>query len=657
MERQCFEDEEIAAEMNSRFVCIKVDREERPDIDQLYMTALQVLTRQGGWPMSVFLTPDLRPFFAGTYFPPADSGGRPGFPRVLKAIEDAYRNRPEDVNASAEQVVSILRQMARPRRAAIPIKIGRDWVRELIDRAAADFDPQNGGFGSSPKFPQETLLELLLVYLRGNPDADLLGILKHSLDAMAYGGIRDHLGGAFHRYSTDAHWLVPHFEIMLYDNAMLLWIYAEAHRQTGEMRYAAIARGIADFVLSEMRAPSGGFFTAFDAESDAQEGASYLWTREEVREALGDHPEAERFLRIYGLDDGPNFADPHHGNGMPDKNVLYLADAGDGAPLLDEKLAEMRGILLDVRRRRKQPMLDTKILTSWNALMIRGLARAGEILKEERYLSAARAAAGFLLSHHRDSGGGLLRVSTGGAAAHRAFLDDYAFFIQALLALGMRDDAKQLSKIMQERFSAGPDGGFFYTDAAATDLIVRQIIGSDSPLPSGNGIAAMGLLELGESEEALRTISAFAGQMESAGEGMSALVQAALLYVNAHGETRTAGVTDSDRIASPAELAAEVLKVELSWQSPKVLRVSCRVAAGYHLNAHDAASASTQVRAAGADVESIEYPPGELSGNFEIFLSLKAPATKGFDLAISYQACDASACLPIITRRFAVSPN
>jgi uncharacterized protein YyaL (SSP411 family) len=262
-----------------------------------------------------------------------------------------------------------------------------------------------------------------------------------------------------------------------------------------------------------------------------------------------------------------------------------------------------------------------------------------------------------LLWHHRDSGGGLLRVSTGGAAAHRAFLDDYAFFIQALLSLGMRDDAGQLSKIMQGRFSAGPDGGFFYTDEAATDLIVRQMIGSDSPLPSGNGVAAMGLLELGESEEALRTISAFAGQMESAGEGMSALVQAALLYVNAHGEARTAAVTDPDRIASPAELAAEVLKVELSWQSPKVLRVSCRVAAGYHLNAHDAASASTQVRAAGADVESIEYPPGELSGNFEIFLSLKAPATKGFDLAISYQACDASACLPIITRRFAVSPN
>ncbi len=274
MERQCFEDDEIAAEMNSRFINVKVDREERPDIDQLYMTALQVLTRQGGWPMSIFLTPDLRPFFAGTYFPPNDSHGRPGFPKVLAAVEDAYRNRPGDVTATAEQVTAVLRQMSRPRPSAVPIKIDRPWIRQLIDRAAADFDPDNGGFGAAPKFPQQTLLELLLVYLRDNPDPDLLAIVKKSLDAMAYGGIRDHLGGAFHRYSTDARWLVPHFEIMLYDNAMLLWIYAEAHRQTGELRYAAVARGIADFLLAEMTAPSGAFFTAFDAEVDAQEGAA-----------------------------------------------------------------------------------------------------------------------------------------------------------------------------------------------------------------------------------------------------------------------------------------------------------------------------------------------------------------------------------------------
>jgi uncharacterized protein len=657
MERQCFEDDEIAADMNSRFVCIKVDREERPDIDQLYMTATQILTRQGGWPMSVFLAPDLRPFFAGTYFPPTDSYGRPGFPRVLAAIEDAYKNRNEDVTASAEQVTALLRQMSRPRRSAAPIKIDPSWIRERIDRAAADFDPQNGGFGTSPKFPQQTLLELLLTYLKDNPDPDLLSIVQKSLDAMAYGGIRDHLGGAFHRYSTDARWLVPHFEIMLYDNAMLLWIYAEAHRQTGELRYAAIARGIADFVLSDLTAPTGAFFTALDAETEAQEGATYLWTRAEAQEALADHPEAARFLRTYGLEDGPNFADPHHGNGMPDKNVLYLAEPENGAPLLDEKLAEMRHMLLKTRRQRKQPMLDTKILTSWNALMIRGLAHAGAILKEPRYTRAAKSAADFLLSHHRDSEGGLLRVSTTGPAKHHAFLDDYAFLIQALLSLSMQDEAAQLAKIMHQRFSAGPEGGFFYTDDRATDLIVRQMVGSDSPLPSGNGIAAIALLELNQPQEALQTISAFAGQLETTSEGMSALLQAAMLYVKRHGDVQTTAAADAEHLPSPAELAAEVLKIEINWQTPTQLKMICQIADGYHLNAHDAATAPTQLRLTGTEVESIQYPPGELHENFEIKITLKFPPQKNFELALSYQACNDTACLPITTKRFAAQPN
>jgi uncharacterized protein len=302
-------------------------------------------------------------------------------------------------------------------------------------------------------------------------------------------------------------------------------------------------------------------------------------------------------------------------------------------------------------------MLDTKILTSWNALMIRGLAHAGAILNEDRYLRAAKAAANFLLSNHRDSTGGLFRVSTGGAAKHRAFLDDYAFLIQALLSLFMREEASQLSQIMEQRFSAGSDGGFFYTDEAATDLIVRQMVGGDSPLPSGNGIAAIALLELGQSREAFQTISAFAGQMESVGESMSALVQAAWLYVKAHGELQTTAATNPDHLASPAELAADVLKVEITWQTPTLLRLSCRVAEGYHLNAHDAATAPTQLRAAGVEIDSIQYPPGELQGKFEIALNLKSPATQKFDLAISYQACDASACLPIVTRRFAAIPN
>ncbi|HEX4054108.1 MAG TPA: DUF255 domain-containing protein [Tepidisphaeraceae bacterium] len=655
MERECFENDDIAAEMNRRFVCIKVDREERPDIDQLYMTALQVMTRQGGWPMNVFLTPDLRPFFAGTYFPPEDSYGRPGFARILTAVEEAYQNRSDEVNASAEQVVAILRQMSRPRRGAAAIRIDHPFVREMIDRAAADFDDQNGGFGAAPKFPQQTLLELILIYLRDHSDAKLMDIVKKSLDAMAYGGIRDHLGGGFHRYSTDARWLVPHFEIMLYDNAMLLWSYAEAHRHTGEARYAAVARGIADFVLSDMTAPGGGFFTALDAEVDAQEGASYLWTRQEAADALADDSEAARFLRVYGLDDGPNFADPHHGNGMPDKNVLYLAEPGDGSALFDEKLGRLRQILLNVRRQRKQPMLDRKILTSWNALMIRGLAHAGSVLREERYVRAAQKAADFLWSSHRDAEGGLLRVSTGRAAKHRGFLDDYAFLIQALLILSRREDAEQLARIMQERFSSGPDGGFFYTDERASDLIVRQMIGSDSPLPSGNGVAAMALLELGQLQKARDTIAAFADQVQSVGQGMSALVEAAYLFVKDHGALETAAGADRDRAPSPGELAAEVVEIETSWESPVVLRVKCRVAERFHLNAHDAVEVPTRLAAKGVAVESVEYPAGELRGRFEIVMRLKSPVAGEFELALSYQACDASACLPMVTRRLKMS--
>jgi hypothetical protein len=657
MERECFENDGIAEQMNRAFVNIKIDREERPDVDQLYMTAVQVITRQGGWPMSVFLTPDLRPFFAGTYFPPTDSHGRPGFPKILAAVEDAFRNRRDEVNASAEQITGILRQISRPRRPAVSTKIDQAWVKRLIDTSTADFDEEYGGFGTAPKFPRETLLELLLVYLRESPDRELRRMLTRSLDAMAHGGIRDHLGGGFHRYSTDARWLVPHFEIMLYDNAMLLWIYAEAHRQTGQSRYAAIARGIADFVLREMTADTGGFYTAFDAEVDGKEGDNYLWTRREVSDALAGKSDAEKFCGVYGLDDGPNFNDPHHGDGVPDRNVLFLAEPDGGSALTDPELERSRQILYGIRRARKQPILDRKILTSWNALMIRGLSHAATILNEPRYLKAAKACADFLLGTHRNADGGLLRVSVGAAAKQPAFLDDYAFLISALLVLSGRDyhdRAAELAKIMRDRFSAGADGGFFYTDEQSTDLIVRQMVGSDSPLPSGNGVAAMALLELGDWKAAEATISAFAGQMEGAGEGMSALVQAAMLYVRKRGEIMVAGESRPEFPRSPAELAAYVTDMDAEWDGP-LLRVTCRVAPGYHLNAHDAAVEPTRLTVTGGAVEAIEFPPGELRNRFEISVRFKSVPPGTLKLNLSYQACDASACLPPTTRTIEIA--
>ncbi|HMB96276.1 MAG TPA: thioredoxin domain-containing protein, partial [Tepidisphaeraceae bacterium] len=567
MERQCFEIESIAAVMNEHFINIKVDREERPDVDQLYMLAVQILTHHGGWPMSVFLTPDLRPFYGGTYFPPTDSQGRPGFPTVLRAISDAYHNRRDDVNRSAEQLVNILQQIAKPQAAGEAITIDDSFIRNLIERSIADYDSINGGFGSAPKFPRETLLELLLQSQIANRKSQ---ILTHSLDAMANGGIRDHLGGGFHRYSTDAKWLVPHFEIMLYDNAMLGWCYVEAFRQTGEKRYARIARGIFDFVLREMTSPAGAFYTAIDAEVDAMEGDPYLWTAAEVETILGQS-DAKLFNKAYGLDRGPNFADPHHGSGEPDKNVLYLPDG----PAMedDSRIVAIREKLYQARQQRKQPSLDTKIITSWNALMIRALAHGGEILKEDRYTQAAAKAADFLLQNHRKIDGTIYRTSRDGKKKYAGFLDDYAFLAQALLELKWNDKAAALAKVMLEKFYDESDGGFFFTERNADELIVRQKVASDSPLPSGNAIAAMVMLELGDRETAKRTLAIFANQLSQQGEGMSAMIQAALEYVNRFGPLTVSRSESSstDQPLAPEELAKQVVRIETDWINPSEL--------------------------------------------------------------------------------------
>jgi uncharacterized protein YyaL (SSP411 family) len=693
MERQCFESPPIAAEMNRRFINIKVDREERPDIDQLYMTAVQFMARQGGWPMSVFLTPDLRPFFGGTYFPPQDAHGRPGFPRILAAVEDAYRNRQSDVNESADQIVRALKKMSRPQPPSQPFTLDEAWIDRMIARSTTDFDEVLGGFGSAPKFPRQTLLELILRKLATREDKALRRMLNVSLDAMMHGGIRDHLGGAFHRYSTDAQWLVPHFEIMLYDNAMLLWIYAEAYSQTKDPRYAAVARSIAKFVRDQMTSPAGGFYTALDAEVDAAEGANYLWTRDQVRDALAgavSEEEIARFLRVYGLDEGPNFADPHQGNGIPDSNVLFLFEPGEGASsaLLDANLSKARQILHAARQQRKQPRLDNKVLTSWNGLMIRGMAHAGKILADPELIAAAANAADYLLQSHREpeskAAGGLLRSSVNGIAKHPDFLDDYAFLAQALLALAeagggekRRRQAQELAAEMKQKFYAPGTGGFFYTQEGAGDLIVRQMAGTDSPLPSGNGIAAQVLLHLGDTKPARVTVEIFAGHMQSMGEGMSALVQAAMECVTKTGNIEVQAGTPGgeNRPPSPEQLAEQAMDLSGTWIDDRSLELVCVIASGSHVNASDARQplVGLQVIAAteaASMVESIEYPPGTkkhlefaegdaisiYEGEVRVVIRLKQPlrAQAELPLTVVYQPCDDRACLPIVRRRLLV---
>ncbi|MGH7178422.1 MAG: thioredoxin domain-containing protein, partial [Tepidisphaeraceae bacterium] len=534
MERESFESDATAAAMNELFINIKVDREERPDVDQLYMTAVQVLSGHGGWPMSVFLMPDLRPFYGGTYFPPQDMHGRAGFATVLRAVSDAYKSRRDEIDQSASQLTGVLQRLAAPAPPGEPITIGQSLIGDLIRDSISEYDPVNGGFGTAPKFPRETLLELLLQSQSTDRKPQIDQMLRHTLDAMANGGIRDHLGGGFHRYSTDAKWLVPHFEIMLYDNAMLGWIYVEASHRFGDQRYARVARGICDFVVREMTDPRGGFYTAIDAEVDSHEGQNYLWTRAQIEQVLSKD-QAMLFCAAYGVDRGPNFADPHHGRGVPQANVLYLSDP---AAETDPQLVNARRKLLEARKQRKQPALDNKIITSWNALMIRALAHAGKVLGAGEYLEAARKGGQFLLRNHVDEFGVLHRTSRDGRVGSAGFLDDYAFLIQALLALDeatgtnqFHTDAQKLADAMTTRFSDS-SGGFYFTDANAPDVIVRQKTATDSPLPSGNAIAAMVLRELGNSDASRNVIAAFAGQLTSNADSMSAMLQAALKHVH-----------------------------------------------------------------------------------------------------------------------------
>jgi uncharacterized protein YyaL (SSP411 family) len=692
MERESFENPDVAAEMNQRFINIKVDREERPDVDQLYMTSVQIMTHHGGWPMSVFLTPDLRPFYGGTYFPPNDHGNRPGFVTLLKAIDDAWKNRKADVEKSTDQITDLLQQLAEPPPPSADVTIDGDFVERLIERSASDYDARLGGFGAAPKFPRQTLLELLLVYNRHAPNAARAAKVFHTLDCMAHGGIRDQLGGAFHRYSTDAEWLVPHFEIMLYDNAMLAWCYIEAYRQTEDRRYSSVARGILDFVLREMTSPQGAFYTAFDAEVDAEEGQTYLWTRAEVEatlaEAMVEDPKAEakihRFCRVYGLDDGPNFADPHHGNGLPEKNILYLAEpAGDKVPaLLDQDLCKMREILLAARNQRKQPLLDTKIITSWNALMIRALAAAGFVLQERKYIDAATKAAEFLVKNHGNTGDGLYRTSRDGVAKYAGFLDDYAFLVQAMIALAdsggserWKDSAKALAQSMINKFGDPKSGGFFFNETGAPDVIIRQKIATDSPLPSGNGVAAMVLLSLGLPEEAGKAITVFARQLEKQAEGMSSLLQAAAIYLQQNQPLLApAGGRAVAVPTSPQEMSQDVVAIEPVWRSPTQLDVQVKIREGMHISAHDtvAGMMATQLAISGdnaALVASIEYPPAEpLKVEFselsihgyhrtiiiKVAFTTQPQAGSNVELALRYQACDSHACLPVASKQAVV---
>ena len=499
MERESFENEEIAQLMNENFVNIKVDREERPDLDQIYMNAVQLMTRHGGWPMTVFLTPEGVPFYGGTYFPPEDRYNMPGFPRILTAISEAYRTRPDEVAETAVSMLAELRRMDIARSSKETISI--DLLDRAVSQLARSYDEKYGGFGSAPKFPAPMNLEFLLraFYRTGNREA--FEMVEHTARRMAEGGMYDQLGGGFHRYSTDARWLVPHFEKMLYDNALLSRLYLHLYQQTKEDFYRRITEETLDYVLREMTDESGGFYSTQDADSEGHEGKFFVWTPDEVREILGEE-DAALFCSFYDITPGGNF----EGNSILNINdPLNQVAKDENVPPEHLRMALERGRkkLFEVRERRIKPGRDEKILTSWNGLMLASFAEAGAVLERNDYVDAARRNARFVLGNLRRDRL-LLRTYKDGQAKLNGYLEDYSFFAFGLLMLyqatGEMEWLKESQSIverMNEEFWDEEQGGFYYTGSSHEELIVRSKDYFDNATPSGNSAAADVLLRLG----------------------------------------------------------------------------------------------------------------------------------------------------------------
>ena len=512
MERESFEDSQTAAFMNENFVPIKVDREERPDVDDIYMQAVQAMTGHGGWPLTVFLDPDGVPFFGGTYYPPESRYGMPSFRQVMEGVAQAWRNRRDEIRSAAASTVRGLEAATRLRPSA---EILSSRVLDDAERALErEFDPINGGFGGAPKFPPASAIEFLMRRMTDcDRDPARAGtIVEKTLERMARGGMYDQVGGGFARYSVDAHWLVPHFEKMLYDNALLARAYLHGSQVTGREDFARICTETLDWALREMRSPDGGFYSALDADSEGEEGRFYVWTADEVRELLGE--DAEEVIPYWGLDAEPNFENA---------NVLHVAGNGIDPDLLERA----RRNLYDARAQRVWPGRDDKQLAAWNALMVGALAETGAALGDQRYVDAARECAGFVLTNLRDPSERLLRTYKDGQAKLNAYLSDHAYLVEALLSLYEATfetrwftEARALADTMIERYS-DPEGGFFTTSNDHERLVTRPKEIQDHPIPSGNSSAAFGLLRLnaftGEREYSDRALSVFRLLHEAAG--------------------------------------------------------------------------------------------------------------------------------------------
>jgi uncharacterized protein YyaL (SSP411 family) len=543
MAHESFEDPEVARLMNEVFVCIKVDREERPDIDNIYMRVCQMMTGSGGWPLTIFMTPDKKPFFAGTYIPKESRFGRLGMLKLIPSIKEVWQTKHDEILKSADQITAGLNQLSAN---SMGTELDESTLRTAYAQLASRFDEQYGGFGSSPKFPSPQNLLFLLRYWQSTDDEKALRMVEKTLQSMRNGGMYDHIGFGFHRYSTDSRWLVPHFEKMLYDQAMLAMAYIEAYQATAKMEYGKTAKEIFSYVLSDMTDTGGGFYSAEDADSEGVEGKFYVWTEEEVRQILKGE-EADLIINVFNIEKTGNFKEEATAESTG-ANILHLEkplteiafNMKTSVEDLEMRIETARRNLFTVRSGRVRPHKDDKVLTDWNGLMIAALAKGAQVCNEPEYADAARRATDFILKTMRRPDGRLLHRYRDGQAAVLANVDDYAFLIWGLLELyettfdtGYLKTALDLNKELIKYFWDDQNGGFYFTADDAEELIVRQKEIYDGAIPSGNSVAMLNLLRLGRitantdyEEKATKIVKAFSQDVGVSPSGYTQLMVA-----------------------------------------------------------------------------------------------------------------------------------
>ncbi|NKB23460.1 MAG: DUF255 domain-containing protein [Kiritimatiellae bacterium] len=673
MEHESFEKEDVAKIINEFFVPIKVDREERPDIDEIYMNATQLMTGRGGWPNSVWLTPDKRPWFAGTYFPKQE------FIRLLNSLAETWKTKRDAVDQQAQKLTSAIKQASLSQTIDSNVQLSRDVIEKGKSQIVGAFDKKYGGFDGRPKFPPHASLRLLLYELQQQKDPGSRLFIERTLEAMARGGIYDHIGGGFHRYSTDEKWFLPHFEKMLYDNAQLAWVYTEAYRQTKNPFYRHIAQETLEWILRDMTDREGGFYSALDADSEGEEGKYYLWTRKEILNILGAK-EGESFCLIYNASDAGNYYEEAPGE-QKASNILYLKQ-----PLgekQDKQFTANRQQLLAVRNKRILPGLDDKVLTSWNGLMIGSFAFAGLHLDEPRYIKAAEKSANFILSTMR-TGDRLLRTYRIGQAKLSALLGDYVYFIDGLLNLY---EATQNKKWLKEsetlvaivvKHYTSKTGGFWHTPDDHEQHITRVKDPYDEAIPSENAMAARVLARLGKLarkaeylELAEKTFKAFYAYMQQSPRGAATFLEALAIYHNAI-KTKRGG-------SSIAKIQKHPVTIELFASTQRVaagssLNLETRIIIDetYHINSHKPKQeylipTSVQLKDNPVAALDVEYPADKIIkiaafpediAVYEGTIAIKGTLTinkdaqlesKTLTVNVRTQACDDKSCLPPAT--------